>query len=401
MAKTSSKKQKKSSTKRQKKDNKFFAKLKKLWIVRATTNRVAKIKKWRSERVRLHKSFRRSYREDYARPIRTPGLLSHAVITFKTIFKHWKKFVPLILIMLVSYILLVGIMNEDTYKQFQESIDEQSEALANGQVGNFARAGLLLLSTVTTGGLDPGTDDVGTVFTVILFLVIWLVTIFLLRHIYADKTLKLRDALYNALGPIISTLLVFVVVCIQAIPIMLVAITYSAAVNTGFLSTPFYALIYFIFAALMCIWSVYMLSSSLIALIAVTAPGVYPMAALGTASDLIAGRRTHLVIRILYLVFVVAFIYAIVMLPIILLDLLLKSAWDFLASWPIVPFFLIMTTCLVFIYIAAYLYRYYRWHNTQALPLSWLVHLGLLWMPIHHTWDYPYFCFSTKLRDSR
>lgn len=361
MAKISSKKQKKSPAKRHKKGNKFFAKLKKLWIVRVITNRVAKIKKWRSERVRLHKSFRRSYREDYARPVHTPGLLAHAVTTFKTIFKHWKKFVPLILVMLASYILLVGIMNEETYRQFQDSIDEQSDALANGQVGNFARAGLLLLSTVTSGGLDPGTDDVGTVFTVILFLVIWLVTIFLLRYIYANKTLKLRDALYNALGPIISTLLVFVVVCIQVVPIMLVAITYSAAVNTGFLSTPFYALVYFIFAALMCIWSVYMLSSSLIALIAVTAPGVYPMAALGSASDLIAGRRTHLIIRILYLVFVVAFIYAIVMLPIILLDLLLKSAWDFLANWPIVPFFLIMTTCFVFIYIATYLYRYYRW----------------------------------------
>lgn len=361
MAKTSSKKTKQPSAKNKKKTNKFLTKLKNLWIVRATKQRIAKIKKWRAERVRLHKSFRRSYREDYQRPAHTPGLLSHAVITFKIIFKHWKTFFSLILIMLVSYILLVGIMNEETYQQFQASIDEQSEALANGQVGNFARAGLLLLSTITTGGLDPGTDDVGVVFTVILFLVIWLVTIFLLRHIYAKNKIKLRDALYNALGPIISTLLVFVVVCIQAIPIMLVAITYSAAVSTGFLSTPFYALVYFIFAALMCIWSIYMLSSSLIALIAVTAPGVYPMKALGIASDLIAGRRTHLIVRILYLIFVVAAIYTVVMLPIILLDLLLKSAWEFLAGWPIVPFFLIATTCFVFVYVATYLYRYYRW----------------------------------------
>lgn len=366
MAKTSSKKSKTSAKKRPpkktpKKLSRFFAKVKNLWIVRASKARIAKIKKWRSERKRFHRSFRRSYYEDYARPVPAPGLLAHAIITFKTIFKHRKTFLPLILIMAAGYILLVGIMSEDTYQQFQTSINNQSEALANGQVGDFARAGLLLLSTVTSGGLDPGTDEVGTIFTIIIFLVIWLTTIFLLRHFYASSHPKLRDALYNSLGPIISTLLVFVVVCIQAIPIMLVAITYSAAVSTGFLSTPFYALVYFIFAALMCIWSVYMLSSSLIALIAVTAPGVYPMTALGTASDLIAGRRMNLAIRVIYLVIVVAVIYAVIMLPIILLDLLLKRAWGFLSGWPIVPFFLILSTCFVFIYVATYLYRYYRW----------------------------------------
>lgn len=320
-----------------------------------------KLRSKRSEHLHLHKSFRRSYREDYQRKTETPGLLAHAMTTFQLIFKHWKTFFALIAIMAVAYIILVGLLSEDLYQQFQTSIDETSAGLANGQIGNFAKAGLLLISTITTGGLDTGMGEVQTVFMVALFLIMWLVTIYLLRHFLAGGKPKLRDALYNALSPFISTLLVFVVIFIQAIPLMLVAITYSAAVMTDFLSTPFYALVYFIFAALMVLLSAYLLSSSLVALVAVTAPGVYPMTALMNASDLMAGRRTRLILRLLYLLLVVAIIYLVAMLPIILIDLWLKSIWTWLAGVPIVPFFLLIVTCFVFIYATTYLYRYYRW----------------------------------------
>ena len=309
----------------------------------------------------LHRSFKRSYREDYARPVKTPGLLSHAMTTFQVLFRYWRTFLPLLAIVTILYIVCVGMLSEDLYQQFQDTIDTTSAELAQGQIGNFAKAGLLLISTVTTGGLDTGMDDVETVFMVIFFLMMWLVTIFLLRHFFAGQKPKLRDALYNALAPIIPTALIFAVIFIQLIPIMLVIITYSAAVTTNFLSTPFYALVYFIFAALMILISGYLLSSSIIALIAVTAPGVYPMAALASASELIAGRRMRFVLRVLYLIVVIALIYVITMLPIILLDLWLKSIWSWLAGWPIVPFFLLVVTCFTFIYATAYLYRYYRW----------------------------------------
>lgn len=320
--------------------------------------------KWRdfrSGRVKLHKTFRRSYREDYARQTKTPGLLNHAMTTFQLIFKHWKTFLPFIAIMVIAYILLVGLFSEDLYQQFQESIDESSAQLANGDIGNLAKAGLLLMSTITTGGLDNGMGEVQVVFMLLLFLIMWLVTIYLVRHFIAGGKPKLRDGLYNALSPLISTLLVFIVIFIQAIPIMLVVITYSAAIATGFLSTPFYALVYFIFAALMILISVYLFSSSLIALVAVTAPGVYPMRALFSASDLMAGRRLKFIIRVVYLIIVIALVYVIVMTPIILLDLWFKSMWEWIYGIPIVSFFMLVVTCFVFIYATTYLYRYYRW----------------------------------------
>lgn len=321
----------------------------------------SRFQEFRSQRVRLHRSFKRSYREDYLRKTETPGLLHHAILTFQTIFRHWHTFLPFIALMVALYILLVGLMSEDFYVQFQTAIDQSSDALSMGRLGNFAKAGFILISTITSGGLDAGMDEAGMIFMVALFLIMWLVTIFLLRHFRAGEHPRLRDGLYNALAPLLSTFVIFVVIFIEAIPLMLVIITYSAAVMTDFLSTPFYALVYFIFAAVMLLLSGYLLSSSIMALVAVTAPGMYPFQALVAASDLMAGRRTKFILRLLYLIIVVAFIYVITMMPIIVLDLFLKGWFDWLSSWPIVPFFMLTVTCFVFIYATTYIYAYYRW----------------------------------------
>ena len=319
------------------------------------------IKKEKSrKKIKLHKSFKRSYREDYTRELEVPGLLSHAVGTFKILFKNWKLFLPLLLIVTIANIFLVGLMSESTYVQFQKVLDETSQNFAVGELGNFAKAGLLLVSTVTSGGLSSGLSESQQIFAVIVFLLIWLITIYLLRHRLAGHKVKIRDGFYNALTPLISTFVVLMVVFLQSIPILIVLITYSSAVATDFLSTPFYALIYFIFASLMLILSGYLLSSSLIALIAVTAPGLYPIVALRTASDLMASRRIRFLIRLIYLVFVLAVVWVVIMMPIITLDLWLKSFVSWLEGWPVIPFFLLLMTCFSFIYISAYLYLYYR-----------------------------------------
>ncbi len=324
------------------------------------TKHRAKVWQRKTARFRPHQSFRRSYREDYARNLTVPGLLHHTVDTFKMIFKHWKTFGLMLVLAMIFNIVLVGIMSEDTYTQFQDMLDQTQENLGVEGIGYFAKAGLLLMSTITTGGLSQGTSEVQQVFAVIIFLLIWLATIFLIRHYLAGNNPKLRDALYNAFTPLVSTFVVLAIIFTQLIPVFIVIITYSAAVTTGFLSTPFYALIYFIFAALMLLLSGYFLSSSLIALVAVTAPGLYPMTAIRTASDLMQGRRIKFIIRILYIAIVLIILWVVIMLPITALDLWLKSMIDWLSGVPIVPFFLLFMTCFTFIFATTYLYLFYR-----------------------------------------
>ena len=276
------------------------------------------------------------------------------------IFKNWKLFLPFLIIVVLLDILFVGIMEEADYVNYQETLDQASLQVAGGDIGNFAKAGLILISTVTTGGLSGESSEAAMVFSAIIFLIIWLVTIFLLRHLLAGHKVKLRDGLYNAMTPLISTFLVLLVALIQCIPIFILIVVYSAAVQTDFLATPFYALLFFIFASLMIILSGYLLSSSLIALIAVSAPGLYPMRALHTASDLMAGRRIKFILRLIALIIVLALMWVIVMLPLILFDMWIKQ-FEWTTGVPFIPICLTIMTCFTAIYVTVYLYMYYRW----------------------------------------
>jgi hypothetical protein len=295
--------------------------------------------------------------------------MHHSAVTFRVIFKNWKLFLPLIVIAVVAAVAFIGLMNESTYQQFQTVLDQTTEQMEKGDIGVVAKSGLLLISTVTTGGLSSEASESGTVFAVLIFLILWLTTIFILRHRLAGRKIKLRDALYNAMTPLVSSFVVFVVAVIQCIPIFILIIVYSAAVQTEFLATPFYALIFFIFAALMILLSGYLLSSSLMAMVAVSAPGLYPMQALRTASELMMGRRVKFVLRLVGLIFVLAITWVAVMLPLIVFDLFMKQ-FEWTHGVPFVPVCLLVMTCFTGVYISAYLYLYYRWilgYDTKEL----------------------------------
>ena len=329
-------------------------------FIRAVAFRRVRQRFSRPHKVNPHKSFKRSYREDYKRETPVPGIMHHIFASFKMIFKNWKLFLPFLVIVVVLNALLVGIMSESNYVQFQDILDETSVQVAGGDIGNVAKAGLLLISTVTTGGLSGESSEAATAFGVLILLIIWLVTIFLVRHLLAGRKVKLRDGLYNAMTPLISTFLVLAVATIQCIPIFLLIIAYSAAVQTEFLATPFYALVFFIFAVLMILLSGYLLSSSIIALVAVSAPGMYPIRALHAASDLMMGRRVKFILRLVALILVLAIMWVVIMLPLILFDLWMKQ-FEWTTGIPFVPVCLATMTCFTGIYVTVYLYMYYRW----------------------------------------
>lgn len=314
----------------------------------------------RPSKVKLHKTFKRSYREDYIREIEVPGVMYHIFATFKVLFKNWKLFLPLLILSVLLAVVLIGVMNESTYRDFKSVIEQTAEQNNMGDIGNAAKAGLLLIATVTTGGLANSSNEVKVAFVTLIFLVIWLTTIFFLRHRLAGHKIKFREGLYNAMTPLISTLVVVIVALVECIPIFFLVVGYSAAVETEFLSTPFYALVFFVFAALMILISGYLLSSALMALVAVTAPGLYPMKAIHAASDLMAGRRVKFILRLIALVFALAVVWVIVMLPLIIFDLLMAN-FEWTANVPFVPICLLTMTCFTGIYISAYLYLYYRW----------------------------------------
>ena len=264
-----------------------------------------------------HRTFKRSYREDYVRDLEVPGMAYHVFHSFRLIFKNWKIFLPLVLIMIVLAVFLIGVADE----------------YLNGE-------------TMVFGGL--------------IFLMIWLITIFVIRHKMAGNKIGIRDALYNSMSPLLSSFVVLIVAAIQTLPIMVLVVAYSSAVETHFLDTSFYAFLFLGFAGLMLLLSGYLLSSSLIALVAVSAPGMYPMEALKTASEVMAGRRIKFVLRLILLLILVVVMWVVVMYPISAFDSFMYQ-YEWTRGVPMVKICGIMTACFISVYISVYLYIYYRW----------------------------------------
>ena len=322
----------------------------------------ARDKVWakKNARLKLHHSFKRSYREDYLRPLNVPGMVSHAMSTLKIIFRNWRLFLPLIAFIVIVNIELVGLMNEHTYESVQETIESSYDSIQQGELGRVAEAGLLIVSTVTTGGLTSGMTEVQQIIAAILLLLIWLSTIYFLRQLLAGNRPRFRDGLYNAFTPLVSTFCVLALIVFHAIPIMLFTVVFSSAVATGFLNQPLYAFLFWVFGGLLILLSCYLLPGSILALVAVTVPGMYPMVAVNATTDLIQGRRTAFIIRMFFGLLFIAVMWVIIMLPITWLDLFLKDHIDGLAGIPIVPFFLQIMTTFSLIYATSYIYLFYR-----------------------------------------
>ena len=90
------------------------------------------------------------------------------------------------------------------------------------------------------------------------------------------------------------------------------------------------------------------------------AKGGTAIKAINAASDLMAGRRVKFILRLVSLIIVLAIMWVIVMLPLILFDLWMKT-FEWTAGIPFIPICLNVLTCFTAIYTTTYLYLYYRW----------------------------------------
>jgi hypothetical protein len=188
----------------------------------------------------------------------------------------------------------------------------------------------------------------------------WLTSVWLLRNILAGHKVKLRDGIYNAGAPIISTFLVALLLIIQLLPAALALIGYSAASVTGLLNGGVEAMLFWIVAGLLVLLSLYLLTSTIFALVIVTLPGMYPFRAIKVAGDLVLGRRIKILLRFLWMALGVAITWALIMIPMILFDSWIKGIWPAINWLPIVPVVLLVLGSVTIIWVVTYVYLLYR-----------------------------------------
>lgn len=308
---------------------------------------------------RPHRSFRRTRRRDYVRPLRLPG---YWALTNNVRVILWRHKV-LITLLVVAYglltVLLVGMASQDAYTQMSEILRTTGDDIFAGDLSNVGQAGLLLFSGIT-GTLSGAMTEAQQIYAGLLLLFTWLTTVWLLRAILAGKKPKLRDGVYNAGAPILPTFLVGLLLLVQLLPVALAIVGYTAASTTGLLNGGIEAMLFWSVAILLGTLSLYWVTSTFFALIIVTLPGMYPLQAIKTAGDLVIGRRIRILLRLLWVALIVAVLWLVIMVPIILLDTWVKGILPAIEWLPVVPVALLVMSTLTVVWVASYVYILYR-----------------------------------------
>jgi hypothetical protein len=308
---------------------------------------------------RPHRSFRLTHPRDARRSLKLPGYVAFTHEVNVTLRRNWRMFALLGVVYGVLNVALIGIGSQETYATLLSTLQETSEEVFQGDIGQVGEASILFLSVAATG-LTGELTEAQQLYASLIGLLVWLTTVWLLRQRLAGRKVKLRDGLYNAGAPLVATFLVVLVLVVQLLPLALALIGYGAATATGLLEGGVEAMLFWAAFALLSALSLFWLTATFFALIIVTLPGTYPMQALRIAGDLVVSRRLRIIYRLLWMFLVVAVVWALILIPVILFDGWIKSVWPAIESLPIVPGALLFMGTASIIWAASYVYLLYR-----------------------------------------
>ena len=307
---------------------------------------------------RPHRSFRLTRRRDYKRSLKLPGYWSLTVQVWQMFKKHWRTFVCLILLFAVLSMLLTSVLSQDTYQQIKDMVDEANQDGILGSVLPVTTVFFSVLSgQMNGGGVATGSQQI---IAVLIGLYAWLTTIWLLRAMLAGKKPKMRDGLYSGGGSVIALGVLMVILLVQLIPAALAVIVYGSANSSGLLDQTVALMLAAGTAILVAVLSLYWITSTIIATVIVTLPGMYPMKALRLAGDIVVGRRIRILLRLMWMILVLLIVWAVILIPIIILEGALSSAIPIFANIPTVPIVALLLTAFSVVFSAAYVYMFYR-----------------------------------------
>lgn len=308
---------------------------------------------------RPHRSFRLTRRRDYIRPLKLSGYFAFNRKVWRILWANRKLFGLLAVVYGLLAGMIVGMASQDNYLAVTDLLKETSGQAFDGDWGKLGEATLLFV-TIISGGINDAMTEAQQIYAVLIIMIAWLSTVWLLRNILANRQVKLRDGLYNSGAPLFSTFLVFLLIVVQSLPLALVFFGYSAAESTGLLAGGVEAMLFWLAAGLLTLLSVYWLAGSFLALVAVTLPGMYPMQAIKVAGDLVVGRRVKIILRMLWLMLGIALVWVLILVPLIMLDTWAKTVWPAIEWVPIVPLIMLALSSLTVVWTASYVYLLYR-----------------------------------------
>lgn len=249
----------------------------------------------------------------------------------------------------LAYFLVGGVSQVD-YNAFKDA----SQKVFGGEVGAITTA-FSLFGAAFSGALSSQPSELQQFLSAFLAIFFWLALVWAARMLSAGKTIKLRGALYNSGGPFVPTLVILGVICLQLIPAAVGVFAYAAVTNGQWVQGGVESMAFAGAMIGLCLLSLYWLTASMVGLVVVTLPGMYPLRALATARDLVVDRRWSIVARLIVASILLVLIWAAVLVPAFLLDNWLRFSW-----LPLIPVAMQLLFAFSLVFLSVYTYKLYR-----------------------------------------
>ena len=296
-----------------------------------------------------HRSFYLTTHAQAVRQINISGYGRFVTEVWRMVRDNWLIYLKITLLMALAIIAVVGVSNaHSNYVDTREAMEKVDLHSLLKQAGLVTQA-IITSLTVTDANRQAA--------TFIIVAVAWLSLIFIARRVYNGNQLRLRDAIYSAGTPLVPMMVLLVAVLVQLLPLALVLISYSAITGAGYINQGIaienMAAWCVILAVL--VLTIYWMVTSLLTLVSVTIPGLYPMRAYYETSIQVAGRRVKILFRILMMFLPLLALWALVLIPTVLLDSILKPK-----TFPVVQLVVSLLAAISCTWVSAYMYVLYR-----------------------------------------
>ncbi|MBI3624283.1 hypothetical protein HY218_01475 [Candidatus Saccharibacteria bacterium] len=241
------------------------------------------------------------------------------------LIKNWRVFSGIVVVYAVLTLILVqGFGVSSTVVTTKQTLQAFFHSTSNLSTG-VTLFGVLL-------GSNAAPSDAAAAYQSMLIIVTSLALVWALRQTYGGIKIRIRDAFYRGMSPLVPSLLVLLVIGLQLVPLIIANLLYNFVFNGGLAVTVIEKGLWGILLFLLALLSLYMITSSLFALYVVTLPDMTPVKALRSARELVRFRRWTTMRKILFLPLTLLVLAALIFIPLILYVTLVAQWLYFVAT---------------------------------------------------------------------
>lgn len=212
---------------------------------------------------------------------------------------------------LLNLFLVRGLTNTVDIEGIKESLSSIVGEESSGIAYSFTVFGLLADASI------KGSGEVAQAYQSFLLIFASLSLIWLYRQQQAGNKVTMKMAFYRGMYPLVPFTLVLLVVFLQMIPALIGNFLYTTVISNGLVVGGLEQTAWLLFFGSTLLLSLYMISSSSMALYIVTLPEMTPMIALKQARELARYRRFPIIIRSIALIIIIFALLFLIVLPII------------------------------------------------------------------------------------